>query len=83
MSNVSFNPDADGPHIRVGETVWPVRLVHHAQSRRYKLVFDGARGELRLTLPRRASPTRAMVHLLFAQDFLRADINVSHDFLAP
>jgi len=37
-----------------------VRLVHHAQSRRYKLIFDGARGELRLTLPRRASAARAL-----------------------
>lgn len=60
MSNASFNPDADRPHIRVGDTAWPVRLVHHAQSRRYKLVFDGARGELRLTLPRRASAARAL-----------------------
>lgn len=37
-----------------------MRLVHHAQSRRYKLIFDGARGELRLTLPRRASAARAL-----------------------
>ncbi|HMN52941.1 MAG TPA: M48 family metallopeptidase [Sphingopyxis sp.] len=44
----------------MGETPWPVRLVHHAQSRRYKLIFDGARGELRLTLPRRANAARAL-----------------------
>ncbi len=74
MSNVSFNPDADGPHIRVGETVWPVRLVHHAQSRRYKLVFDGARGELRLTLPRRASPTRALKWASEQQDWLNEQV---------
>lgn len=46
--------------IRVGETLWPVRLVPHARARRYRLVFDGARGELRLTLPRRASTARAL-----------------------
>ena len=56
MSNAS----SDGPHIRVGETLWPVRVVPHARARRYRLVFDGARGELRLTLPRRASAARAL-----------------------
>lgn len=60
MSNGSSDGGRDGPHIRVGETLWPVRLVPHARSRRYRLVFDGARGELRLTLPRRASAARAL-----------------------
>lgn len=60
MSNASSELRDERPTIWVGETPWPVRLVHHAQSRRYKLVFDGARGELRLTLPRRANATRAL-----------------------
>ena len=60
MSNASFDPGADGPHIWVGDAPWPMRLVHHAQSRRYRLVFDSARGEFRLTLPRRANAARAM-----------------------
>lgn len=60
LSNASFDPSADRPHIRVGDEAWPVRVVRHAQSRRYRLVFDGARGELRLTVPRRASERAAL-----------------------
>ncbi len=60
LSNASFDPAADGPHIRVGDEAWPVRVVRHAQSRRYRLIFDGARGELRLTVPRRASERAAI-----------------------
>ena len=60
LSNAPFDPSADRPHIRVGDETWPVRLVRHAQSRRYRLVFDGARGELRLTVPRRASERAAL-----------------------
>ena len=41
LSSAWSDPAGDGPHIRVGETLWPVRLVHHARSRRYKLIFDG------------------------------------------
>lgn len=37
-----------------------MRVVRHAQSRRYRLIFDGARGELRLTVPRRASERAAI-----------------------
>ncbi|MBA3939702.1 MAG: metal-dependent hydrolase [Sphingopyxis sp.] len=47
-----------------------MRLVHHAQSRRYKLIFDGARGELRLTLPRRASAARALKWASEQQEWL-------------
>jgi predicted metal-dependent hydrolase len=60
LSNASSDPAADGLHIRVGDAAWPVRVVRHALSRRYRLVFDGARGELRLTVPRRASERAAM-----------------------
>jgi predicted metal-dependent hydrolase len=58
----------------VGETPWPVRLVHHAQSRRYKLIFDGTRGELRLTLPRRASAARALKWASEQQDWLAEQV---------
>jgi len=51
-----------------------VRLVHHAQSRRYKLIFDGARGELRLTLPRRANAARALKWASEQQDWLVAQV---------
>ena len=60
MSNASFDPSEGRPHVRVGDEAWPVRVVRHAQSRRYRLVFDGARGELRLTVPRRASERAAL-----------------------
>ncbi|MDK2761151.1 MAG: M48 family metallopeptidase [Sphingopyxis sp.] len=48
------------PHIRVGADAWPVRVVRHAQSRRYRLVFDAARGEFRLTVPRRTNERAAL-----------------------
>ena len=50
----------DGPHIWVGDDAWPVRVVQHAQSRRYRLVFDAARGQLRLTVPRRTNVRAAL-----------------------
>lgn len=46
---------SDRAEIRVGDNVWPVRLVRHARAKRYRLIVDAARSELRLTLPRRAS----------------------------
>ena len=60
MSNALSDFAPEGPHIRVGGEAWPVRVVRHAQSRRYRLVFDGVRGELRLTVPRRASERAAL-----------------------
>ncbi len=60
----------DRPQIVVGDTPWPVRLVPHARSRRYRLVFDAARGELRLTLPRRGSAARALKWAGEQQDWL-------------
>lgn len=70
MSNAWFEFGDDRPHIRVGEALWPVRVVPHARSRRYKLLFDGARGELRLTLPRRANVARALKWASEQQDWL-------------
>ena len=60
MSNASSDFAPEGPHIWVGDEAWPVRVVRHAQSRRYRLVFDGARGELRLTVPRRTNERAAL-----------------------
>jgi predicted metal-dependent hydrolase len=60
LSNVSSDFAPEGPHIWVGDEAWPVRVVRHAQSRRYRLVFDGARGELRLTVPRRTNERAAL-----------------------
>ncbi|KTE18686.1 metal-dependent hydrolase [Sphingopyxis sp. H050] len=54
-----------------------MRIVHHAQSRRYKLIFDGARGELRLTLPRRASAVRALKWASEQQDWLAEQVGKS------
>lgn len=51
---------SDLAQIRVGDNVWAVRLVRHVRAKRYRLVVDAARSELRLTLPRRASVNRAL-----------------------
>ncbi|WP_242445908.1 M48 family metallopeptidase [Sphingopyxis lindanitolerans] len=74
MSNASSDLQGDRPQLWVGETPWPVRLVHHAQSRRYKLIFDGARGELRLTLPRRANAARALKWASEQQEWLAEQV---------
>lgn len=55
MSNVRSEP----LRIAAGGTIWPLRLVRHAAARRYRLIFDAVRGELRLTMPRRASERQA------------------------
>jgi hypothetical protein len=60
LSSASSDFAPEGPHIWVGGEAWPVRVVRHAQSRRYRLVFDGARGELRLTVPRRTNERAAL-----------------------
>lgn len=77
MSNASSDLRAEGPRIRVGDDLWPVRVVPHAQSRRYKLVFDGARGELRLTMPRRASVMRALKWASEQQEWLSEQVGKS------
>jgi predicted metal-dependent hydrolase len=58
----------------VGDEAWPVRLVHHAQSRRYRLVFDAPRGELRLTVPRRTNAARALKWASEQQDWLAEQV---------
>jgi predicted metal-dependent hydrolase len=54
------NAKSDAPTIAAAGRDWPLRLVRHAAARRYRLVFDAVRGELRLTLPRRASERQAL-----------------------
>lgn len=54
------NGRSEALHIAAGGQEWPLRLVRHAAARRYRLVFDAARGELRLTVPRRASERQAL-----------------------
>ena len=54
------NAKSDLPQIPAGGEQWPVRLVRHAAARRYRLIFDAVRGELRLTIPRRASERQAL-----------------------
>ncbi len=65
---------ADGPHIRIGDAAWPVRLVPHARARRYRLVFDAARAELRLTLPHRASRAKALQWAGEQQEWIAAQV---------
>src|SRR3546814_18568221 len=62
------------PQIRIGDQAWPVRLVHHARARRYRLVFDVARSELRLTLPRRGNSAKALRWAAGQQAWLLAQI---------
>lgn len=54
------NAKSDLPLVVAGGRQWPLRVVRHAAARRYRLVFDAARGELRLTMPRRASERQAL-----------------------
>ncbi|WP_317152176.1 M48 family metallopeptidase [Sphingopyxis indica] len=63
------------PEILIGEEAWPVRLVHHARARRYRLVFDAARAELRLTLPRRGNSAKALAWAAEQQDWLAAQLD--------
>jgi predicted metal-dependent hydrolase len=60
----------DRPIIKVGDDHWPVRLVPHARSRRYRLVFDNVRGELRLTMPQRGSAAKALKWAAAQQDWI-------------
>ena len=64
MSNASFDPSEGRPHVRVGDEAWPVRVVRHAQSRRYRLVFDGARGKHMLIYPERGLELNEVGHAI-------------------
>lgn len=56
--------------ITAGGVSWPLRLVRHAAARRYRLIFDAVRGELRLTLPRRASERQATAWVQEQSDWI-------------
>jgi len=88
--NASSDRAAEAPQIRIGDEVWPVRLVHHARARRYRLVLDAARAELRLTLPRRGNSAKALRWASEQQDWLAeqvgkaaAPVTVGPDTLLP
>lgn len=75
MWNASSDRSAEAPpQIWIGGDAWPVRLVHHARARRYRLVFDAARAELRLTLPRRGSSAKALAWASEQQDWLAEQV---------
>jgi predicted metal-dependent hydrolase len=51
---------SDAHRIAAAGQEWPLRIVRHAAARRYRLVFDAVRGEVRLTIPRRAAEPQAV-----------------------
>lgn len=57
MSTATSDPDAA---ILVDGVAMPVRVRRSARARAYRLTIDGARGELRLSMPVRASLKRAL-----------------------
>lgn len=70
MSNAKF----EALHIAVAGQDWPLRLVRHAAARRYRLVFDAVRGELRLTIPRRASERQALAWVKDQQGWIAGQV---------
>lgn len=60
------------PQLRIAGSDWPVLLIRHAAARSYRLRLDAARGEIRLTLPARASAARALRWAAEQQDWLAA-----------
>ena len=59
-SSILSNAKSEPPLVHADGHDWPLRMIRHAAARRYRLVFDAVRGELRLTLPRRASERQAL-----------------------
>ena len=85
LSSALFNRGAkagDPPTIVVDGRSWPVRLVRHAAARNYRLVLDSNRGELRLTLPRRASERRALIWANEQHDWLAAQADKAPEIIA-
>ena len=68
------NAKSEALLIAVAGRDWPLRLVRHAAARRYRLVFDAARGELRLTLPRRASERQALAWAKEQHDWIAGQV---------
>lgn len=68
------NAPSDTLRIAAGGQDWPLRLVRHAAARRYRMVFDATRGELRLTVPRRASERQALAWAHEQRDWIAAQV---------
>ena len=68
------NAKSEHPLISAAGQDWPLRLVRHAAARRYRLVFDATRAELRLTIPRRASERQALAWARDQQDWIAAQV---------
>ena len=68
------NAKSEAPLVTAGGQDWPLRLVRHAAARRYRLVFDATRGELRLTVPRRASERQALAWAREQHDWIAAQV---------
>lgn len=66
------NAPSDALRIEAGGQDWPLRLVRHAAARRYRLVFDPVRGELRLTVPHRANAQKALAWARAQDDWIAA-----------
>lgn len=69
------SPDAV---IAVGGRDWPVRLLRHPNTRRYRLALDPVRGELRLSLPKRASASIALRWAGEQHDWIAAQAEKMH-----
>jgi hypothetical protein len=72
------NARSEPLHIAAAGQDWPLRLVRHAAARRYRLVFDVARGELRLTIPRRASERQALAWAQQQQAWIAGQVGQSN-----
>lgn len=69
------------PTVTIEDREWPVRLVRHAAARSYRLILDANRGELRLTLPCRASERSALQWARAQQDWLAAQLGKAADLV--
>jgi predicted metal-dependent hydrolase len=68
------NAKSEALRVEVAGQHWPLRLVRHAAARRYRLVFDATRGELRLTIPRRASERQALAWAHDQQEWIAGQV---------
>lgn len=81
MFNLRGKAGDSRPTILVDDREWPVRLVRHAAARHYRLILDANRGELRLTLPRRASEGGALKWAREQQGWLAAQAGKAPDIV--
>ncbi|MEW6628773.1 MAG: YgjP-like metallopeptidase domain-containing protein, partial [Pseudomonadota bacterium] len=69
MSTANFDGDAA---LLVDGVAVPVRVRRSARARAYRLSLDAARGELRLSLPARATLKKALAWAQGHEDWVRA-----------